>query len=98
VYKPRESKEIIERIEHIRMLLRQAQPTNERDLIRYELREQRLKDLITNLRRTNGRAMVQMLDELETECLLTKDGGYRLFKVRPLARAIRMNILRKNRG
>jgi hypothetical protein len=23
--------------------------------------------------------MVQMLDELETECLLTKDGGYRLF-------------------
>ena len=79
MYKPTGSKEIIERLQHIRALLRQLRPTSDLQRIRTEVREQRLKDLITNLRRTNGRAMVQMLDEVEAECLLTKDGGYRLF-------------------
>lgn len=79
MYNPTGSKEIIERVEHIRALLRQFRPVNERERIAYDRREQKLKDLISNLRRTNGRAMVQMLDELETECLLTKDGAYRLF-------------------
>jgi len=79
VYSPIGSKEIIERVEHIRALLRQLRPGNEQERLMHERREHRLKDFITNLRRTEGRAMVQMLDALETECLLTKDGAYRLF-------------------
>ncbi|ADV82431.1 hypothetical protein [Terriglobus saanensis] len=79
MYRPADYDEIIERVEHIRGLLRQIPPANEREQRVRERREQWIKDLITNLRHTRDRAMVQMLEDLETLCLLTKEGGYRLF-------------------
>lgn len=79
MYTPTGSNEVIERVEHIRRLLRQFRPRDEPERLTYERRERRLKDLITNLRRANSRAMVQTLDDLEAECLLTKGGAYRLF-------------------
>lgn len=79
MYKPIHYQEIIERVEHIRAVLRGATPADALERITYDRREQRIKDLISNLRRTRGRAMVRTLDDIETDCLLTKDGGYRLF-------------------
>jgi hypothetical protein len=79
VYHPVECSEIIERVEHIRGLFRPIKPASDEARRTYERREQRLKDFATNLRRTNGRAMAQMLNELENLCLLTRDGGYKLF-------------------
>jgi len=79
MYRPADNAEIIERVEHIRGLLRQVRPADEREQRVRERREQWIKDLITNLRHTSGRPMVPMLEDLETLCLLTKDGGYRLF-------------------
>jgi hypothetical protein len=79
VYYPVATSEIIERVEHIRNLLRRRGPEGSGARLADERREQRLKDLISNLRRTQSRAMVQTLYDLETHCLLTRDGAYRLF-------------------
>lgn len=79
MYYPVATSEIIQRVEHIRDLLRQRKPNTSSDQEAHERREQRLKDLISNLRRTDSRAMVQTLYDLETQCRLTRDGAYRLF-------------------
>lgn len=79
MYYPVATREIVQRVEHIRDLLRQAKPETHEQRAAYLRREQRLKDLISNLRRTDSRAMVQTLYDLETQCLLTRDGSYRLF-------------------
>ena len=71
--------EIIGRLEHIRDLFRRVKPANLREHIAHEQREQKIKDLISNLRRTHGRAMVQMVEDLEKYCHLTTGGGYRIF-------------------
>ncbi|MDE1162380.1 MAG: hypothetical protein PW792_10620 [Acidobacteriaceae bacterium] len=42
-------------------------------------REQTLKDFIGNLRRVSTRPMAHTLNAIESLCLLTKDGSYRLF-------------------
>ena len=71
--------EIINRVEHIRELHRQIRVSNDRERIGYERREQKIKDFISNLRRTSARPMVNMVRDLEEACSLTTDGAYRLF-------------------
>jgi len=71
--------EIIDRVEHIRELHRQIRVSNDRERIGYERREQKIKDFISNLRRTSARPMVNMVRDLKEACSLTTDGAYRLF-------------------
>jgi hypothetical protein len=73
------SAEIIDRVEHIRELHRQIHVSNDRERIGYQRREQKIKDFISNLRRTNARPMANMLRDMEAACSLTTDGAYRLF-------------------
>jgi hypothetical protein len=73
------SSEIIERVEHIRELQRQIHVSNDRERMDYLRREQKIKDFISNLRRTNARPTVNIVRDLERACFLTTDGAYRLF-------------------
>lgn len=79
IYKPAAPSEIIGRIEHIRDLHRQIGPKTARDRMVYERREKKLKDFLSNLRRTGARAMVPMIHELEELCGLVTGAGYKLF-------------------
>ncbi len=71
--------EITSRIEHIRSLHRQRKTATERDRLAHARREQKIKDYLSNLKRTGVRAMVPMVHELEELCGLVTGGGYRLF-------------------
>ncbi len=73
------SSEIIDRVEHIRELHRQIHVSNDRERIAYQRREQKIKDFISNLRRTDARPMANMVRDMEEACRLTTDGAYRLF-------------------
>jgi hypothetical protein len=79
MYKAAGSSEIIDRDEHIRTLHRQIRVSNDRERVGDGRREQKIKDFISNLRRTNARPTVNMVRELEEACSLTTDGAYRLF-------------------
>ena len=79
MYKPVASNELTERVEHLRELHRQIKPSNERQRIAHEQREQKIKDFLSNLRRIGARPMANMVHEMEALCSLTTDGGYRLF-------------------
>jgi hypothetical protein len=79
MYKAAGSSEIIDRVEHIRALHRQIRVSNDREGVGDGRREQKIKDFISNLRRTNARPTVNMVRELEEACSLTTDGAYRLF-------------------
>lgn len=71
--------EIIERIEHIRELHRQFKPSMERERILHERREQKVKDFLSNIRRTSLHPMLNLVRELQELCSLTPEGGHRLF-------------------
>jgi len=73
------SDEIIDRVEHIRDLHRQIHVTNDYERVAHERREKRIKDFISNLRRTGAQPMANMVREMEEACSLTTDGAYRLF-------------------
>jgi hypothetical protein len=79
MYKPVGSREIIDRIEHIRELHRQIHSSNDRERVAHQRREQKIKDFISNLRRTGTRPMANMVRDIEEACSLTTDGAYRLF-------------------
>jgi hypothetical protein len=79
MYTPVGSSEIIDRVEHIRELHRQIHISNERERILHQRREQKIKDFISNLRRTNARPTANMVRDMEEACSLTTDGAYRLF-------------------
>ena len=79
MYKAVGSSNIIDRVEHIRELHRQIRASNDRERLVSERHEQKIKDFISNLRRTNARPTVNMVRELEEACSLTTDGAYRLF-------------------
>ena len=51
----------------------------DRDRLVHERREQKIKDFLSNLKRTGIRAMVPTVNELEELCGLVTGGGYRLF-------------------
>jgi len=71
--------EITSRIEHIRNLHRLRHPVTEQDRLAHARREQKIKDFLSNLKRTGVRPMVPMVHELEELCSLSTGGGYRLF-------------------
>lgn len=71
--------EIAERIAHIRELHRQIRPSTEQDGIFHERREQKIKDFLSNLRRTGLHPMLTLVRELQELCSLTPEGGHRLF-------------------
>ena len=71
--------EIIERIEHIRDLHRQRTPSDERQRIDYDRREQKIKDFLSNVRRTGLHPTLTLVKELQDLCALTAEGGHRLF-------------------
>jgi hypothetical protein len=73
------SREIIARVEHIRELFRQLSLSNDLERIEHQRREQKIKDFISNLRRTNAQPTANMVRDLENVCSLTTDGAYRLF-------------------
>ena len=79
MYKSVSSSEIIERVEHIRELLRHIQATNDRVFVANTQHERKLKDFISNLRRTETRPMANMVRDLAEACSLTTEGAYRLF-------------------
>jgi hypothetical protein len=79
MYRSVERNEIVERIEHIRELLRQTKLSTEEERLLQKSREHRLKNFLGNLRRTSARPMARTLNDIERLCLLTKDGAYRLF-------------------
>lgn len=73
------SREVIERVEHIRKLLRQIRVTNDRTGVAHTQHERKLQDFISNLRRTEMRPMANMVREVAEACSLTADGAYSLF-------------------
>ena len=73
------SREVIEQVEHIRELHRQIRATNDRAIVAHTQRERKLKDFISNLRRTETRPMANMVRDLAEACSLTTEGAYRLF-------------------
>jgi hypothetical protein len=73
------SREVIERVEHIRKLLRQIRATNDRKGVAHTQHERKLQDFISNLRRTEMRPMANMVRDVAEACSLTADGAYRLF-------------------
>jgi hypothetical protein len=79
MYKAVGSSEIIERVEHIRELQRQIHLSNDRERLDSLRREQKIKDFISNLRRTNARPTANLVRDMEQACFLTTDGAYRLF-------------------
>ncbi|MFT4111315.1 hypothetical protein [Silvibacterium sp.] len=78
IYREVSINEIVEQLEHIRQLHRGVHPSSERARIIHDKREQKIKDFLSNIRRTGVRAMVPMVHELEELCGLTTGSGYRL--------------------
>ena len=79
MYTPVGIDETIDWIEHIRALHRQRQLLGDRSRAAHQRREQKIKDFISNLRRSNMRPMANMVRDIEEACLLTTDGASRLF-------------------
>jgi hypothetical protein len=68
------SREVIERVEHIRELHRQNRGTSEQGRAAHTQRERKVKDFISNLRRTAARPTAYMVRDLADACSLTPDG------------------------
>lgn len=79
LYKFIDRKEIIERVSHIRMLHRGIAPTTDREQNLQERRNQKAKDLLSNLRRTGEHPMLSMVLEFGDMHSLTADGAHSLF-------------------
>jgi hypothetical protein len=79
VYRPVPRTELIDALIHIRALFRQFKPENEREQRAQERREVAIKDLLSNLPRTNEHPTLKTLMEVAEVCLLTLDGAHRLF-------------------
>ena len=73
------SREVIERVEHIRGLHRQIRATSDQERVAHTQHERKLKDFISNLRRAATRPTANMVRDLAEACSLTTDGAYRLF-------------------
>lgn len=71
--------DIVDRVERLRGLHRQNPPTDESERIVYERREQKTKDLLSNLRRTSDRPTLSLIKEFGELNALTVDGAHRLF-------------------
>jgi len=79
VYTFVDRQEIIERVAHIRRLHREVVPATEQGKLIHARREQKTKDLLSNLRRTGEHPMLSTLLEFGDMHSLTVDGAHRLF-------------------
>jgi hypothetical protein len=70
-------REVIERVEHIREPHRQIRATSEQGRAVHTQHERRVKDFISNLRRTAARPTANMVRDLADACSLATDGAYR---------------------
>ena len=64
---------------HIRELHRRMKPSTEREKRAYERREAAMRDLLSNLPRTNEHPTLKTLLEVVDICSLTLEGAHRLF-------------------
>jgi hypothetical protein len=71
--------ELIDALIHIRALYRQVRPTNDREQRAQERLEVTIKDLLSNLPRTNEHPTLKTLLEVAEIYSLTLDGAHRLF-------------------
>lgn len=87
---------ISEELTHLRNLLRQIKPTNERERLASERREIVAKYIISNLRRTSEHPTLNTLREVADSFLLTTGAAHELFGYDP--DSIREYDLRWNHG
>ncbi len=71
--------EIVNRVKHIRDLHRQIKPSSEMEVQAFKRREQKTKDLLSNLQRTGGRPTLQLAFDFGYQNSMTTDGAHRLF-------------------
>jgi hypothetical protein len=69
----------VERVRHIRNLLRQRKPTDEAEQVLFARHEQKTKDFLSNIRRSSDRPMLNIIRAIGEICSLTTDGSHRLF-------------------
>jgi hypothetical protein len=79
VYTPVPRSELIDALIHIRALYRECRPTSDAEQRAHERREVAIKDLLSNLPRTNEHPTLKTLLEVAEICSLTLDGAHRLF-------------------
>ncbi len=71
--------DIIDALIHIRELFRRIKPSDERALRAHERREATIRDLLSNLPRTNQHPTLKTILEIAETCCLTLEGAHRLF-------------------
>lgn len=71
--------DIIDALIYIRDLFRRIRPSNERALRAQERREASIRDLLSNLPRTNQHPTLKAVLEVAKACCLTLEGAHRLF-------------------
>jgi hypothetical protein len=79
VYRHIPHTDIIEALIHIRDVFRRTRPSNEDALRAHERREATIKDLLSNLPRTNQHPTLKTVLEIAETCSLTLEGAHRLF-------------------
>jgi len=79
VYKPVPRGEVIDVLVHIRELHGRIEHSNERDIRAGERREAIVRDLVSNLPRTNEHPTLKTLLDVAESCCLTLDGAHKLF-------------------
>ena len=79
VYKPIPRSAILNALAHIYDLHRRVKPSSERERRVYERREAAVRDLMSNLPRTNEHPTLKTLLEVADLCRLTLEGVHKLF-------------------
>jgi hypothetical protein len=64
---------------HIRDLYRRMRPTDDQALRAHSRREATIRDLLSNLPRTNDHPTLKTVLDVADSCYLTLDGAHRLF-------------------
>jgi hypothetical protein len=83
VYRHIPHADIIEALIHIRDVFRRIRPSNEDALRADERREATIKDLLSNLPRTNQHPTLKTVLEIAETCCLTLEGAHVKGRVKP---------------
>lgn len=71
--------EIVDRVRHIRSLLRQKKPRDEQEQTLFARYESKTTNFLSNIRRSSERPTLNQVRIVEEACSLTADGSHRLF-------------------
>ncbi len=71
--------DITDALIHIRDLFRRSRPLNEHAIRAHKRREASIRDLLSNLPRTNQHPTLKTVLEVAESCALTLEGAHRLF-------------------